>query len=285
MVTLSLEDVKKSRTKRRSLVAGPAIEDSKEWHAFAILGEKTLFASHLTMHCMCEHAYQFVIETDFAPDVRRAFEADRAKHPGVTYFLANARGRHVDPNEPLIEGLTIPFLAGGERSFVGDIYRGWPAQLGEHWPWESEEGRRSVVAANVEIYIRRIVHFRPFIANLAPPDTLVYLMFGAGEEAHMVNLQFRFPDFDHILSLKSAPGWLAKDHLRAGAIFDLPHEPREKPPGFPLRCDLPFDAGAKIKLRHRGRGDERLVEIGRTAFFSTQVSNLGGPVNFCPCGP
>ncbi len=254
------------------------------YHAFILLGKEQLFASHLSQ-LFCEiHMYQFVVEVSLPESARSAFVKEREAHPGDSYFLANAMpdskvGTTAD------DPMTLPELAGRLRtSFAGNIFRGIPYQQKyEHWPWD---GVRPVLS-DIPVNVVRIVHFRPFAATMNYPDTLTYLLFGAGSEAHIVHYQTKMPDYDHMASLKAAPSWLANDMLAAGVMVDLPDVPRlgasEQATG--VRCTNPFEDGATVQVRYRSAGPGRPVTIGHSYWFCTRVCNNPDPcTQYKPCG-
>src|SRR5262245_14271904 len=188
------------------------VNNEPHFHAFALLGKERLFASHLTMLDVEIHMYQLVMEVSLPEPYHSLFVKERETNPRDSYFIANTvEDREV--GNPYSDPMTVPELSGGLRkSFIGNIFRGIPYKPAySSWPWA---GVRPVIA-NIPVNMERIVHFRPFAQSLSYPETLTYLLFGAGREAHMVNFQTKKPDFDHVLSLGAAPDWLAQDLLRA----------------------------------------------------------------------
>ena len=131
------------------------------------------------------------------------------------------------------------------------------------------------------------MHFRPFSETTNYPDTLTYLLFGSGNEAHLVHYQTKMPDYDHIASLKAAPTWLAKDMLAAGVSLTCPiYLDWKKMYQAGLRCRRPFEDGSTIELRYRGDGPRRPITIGSTYWFCTKICNDPDPCPHYgqPCG-
>ena len=67
------------------------------------------------------------------------------------------------------------------------------------------------------------------------PTISRYLLFGRDGEAHLSHYIARDPDFQHIVTLGSAPAWLSPDQLAASAaisLADVPSLPRplRRPP-------------------------------------------------------
>jgi hypothetical protein len=240
-------------------------------HAFVTLGTKTLFLCHLTMYGpgpeMEPHMYQVVLEAALPAWAEKIYQSERCKHPAETYFLGNS---------PL-DLLTVPELNSRCRTwFMADVFRGIPYQTKySRWPWE----RQKPVIANARVEIRRIVHYRPFALNMNYPKTLTYLLFGAGDEAHMTNWQTREPDFDHVLDLAAVPAWVGERELEAGILIEIPDRPRS-PDGGDLPCANPLPSpGNPCVVRYRGSGPRRSIDIGQTYWFCTRVANANNP---CP---
>jgi hypothetical protein len=259
---------------------GESIANERDFHAFALLGKETLFASHLTMLDHEPHMYQMVIQISLPEPWRLAFIKEREAHPEDSYFIANTQKDPKIGND-FEDPMTVSELASRLRtSFVANIFRGVPyKKVYDSWPWN---GVRPVLA-NIPISIDRIVHFHPFAWTMNYPDTLIYLLFGAGPEAHMVNLQTRKPDFDHVLSLANNPDWLARDMLQAGILVDLAGVPRLQPGDqtHRIRCANPIADRSTIDVRYRCADPRRPVTIGRTTWFCVRVGNHPDPCEHC----
>ncbi len=262
-----------------------SVENERHFHAFSLLGTERLFASHLTMLDDEVHMYQFIAEIGLPEPFRSRFISERRDHPLDSYFIANTLADPVVCN-PVSDPMTIPELAGHLRtSFVGNIFRGIPYRNAyESWPWAGVKP----VLGNIPVTVERIVHFRPFDATMTLPGTLVYLLFGAGGEGHMVHLQSREPDFDHCLTLQQAPPWLAQDLLRAGVVVDIPDlrpiGDGDRAPG--VRCANPLQDRATVQVRYRSAGNPRPVTVSYSPWFCVRVANHPDPCQHCPhpCG-
>lgn len=258
--------------------SGDLVGNTRDFHAFALVGRDTLFASHLTMFNMDAHEYQVVIEIRLQEPWRSALAKARIAAPHDTFFLANAMEDAAIGNT-ISDPFTVPELASTTRkAFVGNIFQGIPPADGyDDWPWK---GVRPVLA-NISVEVVRVVHFRPFVPSLTPPDPLVYLLFGQRGEAHMANVQTRYPDFDHVLTLKEAPPWLAPDMLQASILVDMPDLPRLGPDDTRVRCRNPIENGSMVDVRYRGEGKRRMVCIDYTSWFCTKILNMGDPGDPC----
>lgn len=254
-----------------SMAPSAGISYTKSQHAFVMAGRKTLFLWHLTMLHMEEHEFEFVVRASLTPDAAKEWEADRLQHPDETYFLGNIES---DP-------MAIPDLATGMRtSFRGSIWAGIPIK--HHymtWPWQNV----TPIVADTPVTVERIVAFRHFDLQQNYPESLTYLLFGAGDEAHMGHYQTREPDFDEVVTLAGAPPWLPAPLLEAGVHVNFP-ELRATPvycsppllkPEYEVRyCGQkpPADAPA-------GAAKDGLypLKIDRSLWFSTKVTNENDP--------
>jgi hypothetical protein len=253
---------------------GPAggITCEPSQHAFVMAGRKTLFLWHLTMLHMEEHEFELVLRASLTPGAEKAWEADRRQHPDETYFLGN-----VDTDL-----MTIPDLATGARtSFKGSIWAGIPV---EHhyktWPWKNVKP----IVADTPVTVERVIAFRHFDLQQNYPESLTYLLFGAGDEAHLGHYQTREPDFDEVVTLAAAPKWLPAPLLEAGVHVNFPDLR-----ATPVFCSSPLP-NQRYEVRYNGQkppsgghGHDAAatglypLEIDRSLWFSTKVTNATDP--------
>ena len=251
---------------------------SKSQHAFVMAGRKTLFLWHLTMLHMEEHEFELVLRASLTPEAKKAWEADRRQHPDETYFLGNVES----------DLMTVPELATGARtSFTASIWAGIPVKHSyKEWPWK---GIKPIVA-DTPLTVERVVAFRHFDLQQNYPESLTYLLFGSGDEAHMGHYQTREPDFDEVVTLAIAPPWLPEPLLEAGVHVNLPEFP-----ATPVYCSSPLlkedykvrYCGQKPAPPHPGHGAGSAaaaggdalypLKIDRSLWFSTKVTNTKDP--------
>lgn len=239
-------------------------------HAFIMVGTETLFLVHMTMFHMEEHCYQIVLRAKLPPTVMQKFREWRKKKPEQSYFLANLTESAMD----------VPQLASGQlQKFQAEIFEGIPesspagAPKGQYnvWPWT-----QAPAVAKVEVTVERVVYFRHFDFNFDYPKHLTYVLFGAGKEAHMQSYQTKEPDYDHILSLKTAPAWLPKDKLESAVTVSFPTEKSR-----PVRLKNPLTRKA-YKVQYQGFWDYlgfrfaklHPLELGTTWWFSNSPLNI-----------
>ena len=179
-------------------------------HAFIMVGTNTLFLVHMTMFHMEEHCYQIVLRAQLPEAEMARFREWREQSPDQTYFLANLTESALD----------IPQIASGELgSFMAEVFAGIPPKdLYTEWPWKDQ----APVIASVRVTIERVIYYRHFDFNFDYPRNLTYVLFGAGDEAHMQSYQTKEPDYDHVLSLAEAPAWLPKNKLASAVTVSFP---------------------------------------------------------------
>jgi hypothetical protein len=241
-------------------------------HAFVMTGTKTLFLCHLTQLHTEMHMYQLVLRVRLPDYVMQIYRDDQLRHPDSTYFLGNVE----------LDEFSLPDLQTGARvAFIGEFWRDIPDEpVYTHWPWRDEKP----VAANFDVEIERVVHYRHFDFNFNYPNSLTYFMFGAGNEAHLYHYQTREPDFDQVISLTAAPHWLPPRQLEAGININFPELP-VRPEGEPVYCTNPLVEHSYVvqynglKQIHGKDLPRYKVHIGRNLWCSTKVTNADNPCN------
>jgi hypothetical protein len=228
-------------------------------HAFVMLGRKTLFLCHLTMLHMEEHEFEFVIKASLTPEATKAWEADRRQHPDETYFLGNVES----------DGMSVPQLATGERtSFTASIWAGIPVKHHYRtWPWK----RVKPIVADTPVTVERVVAFRHFDLQQNYPESLTYLLFGSGDEAHICHYQTREPDFDEVATLVETPAWLPAPLLQAGVHVNFPDLR-----ATPVYCSSPL-LDEDYKVQYSGQAETYPLKVDRSLWFSTKVTNAKDP--------
>jgi hypothetical protein len=258
----------------------PTISNMPHQHALVLVGEDTVFGVHMTQYHHEEHKYQMILRLALPHAAAETLAAHRRTHPLDTFILCNDAA----------DELTIPEIASGRTArFRANIFQGLPPFTQEDeerphfFPWSLD--RVEPIAGDFEVTVERVVLFRPFAHHLVLPDFATYYLFGRGAEAHMTHLQtarlatgpFEVPafgpDYDHVLSLASAPDWIAPDLLEAGIVVSAPAvRMRDPSTGAPkLPCKDPFQRGAALELLYRGMGPLLGVVAGNTFLFGAGV--------------
>jgi hypothetical protein len=155
--------------------------DRPSVHGMLIVGEKTIFLSHLPLF-HSPHDYQVLLEARFRSnggDPRRLYAEDRARTGEKIYTLVPER-------------FVLPDKVTGRRSFKADIYRG-------HF-----ERGGVPIAKGITVDLVRVVHFRKFTPRAERPRQLEYVLFGKGDEVFLAHRVIAPPDFDQVLSVVPA---------------------------------------------------------------------------------
>ncbi len=236
-------------------------------HAFIMVGTKTLFLVHMTMFHMEEHCYQIVLRAQLPAAEMERFRQWRQQNPTQTYFLANLTESALD----------IPQIASGElTSFMAEVFAGIPPKdVYTDWPWTDQP---PVIAA-VRVTVERVVYYRHFDFNFDYPRNLTYVLFGAGDEAHMQSYQTKEPDYDHVLSLAEAPAWLPQDKLASAVTVNFPTmHSRPVRLSNPLEQDA-YDVQYQGFWKYLGYRFTELhpLRLGPTWWFHTSPLNLVPP--------
>ena len=185
-----------------------ADDDGESVHGMLIVGQQTVFLSHLPIFG-APHDYQVIVEAAFArpgSDPQTDYFNDRKRTQSKIYTL-----------EP--EPFVLSRLASSPplRSFKANVYRGHF----ERFPTRrAKEAAR--IGQNVDVNVTRVIHFRKFEPTAAKPNHLEYLLFGTGDEFYMAHLITRPPDFDHVLSVKVLDPQAAAGELRQGVPVAFP---------------------------------------------------------------
>jgi hypothetical protein len=183
-------------------------EDGPSAHGMLIVGEQTVFLSHLALFHP-PHNYQVILEGTFAKP---------GSDPQADYFNDRKRtGTKIYTLEP--EPFVLPRLAAAEplRSFKASIYRGHFERIK---PPRALDAAR--IGEKVDVNVTRIIHFRKFDPTAAKPAQLEYLLFGKGAELFLAHVITKPPDFDHILSVKALNHKFTDGELSQGAPIVFP---------------------------------------------------------------
>lgn len=201
-------------------------------HNFFMFGSRSLYVEHMPMFTEEKHMYQVILRVDLPDAVMRGYRA-RQGAGRKPWNLVNSSKLY-----------TLPQIkAGTLRSFAVDVY--------EDYSNADAAPAGSPVATSVPLEVREVVHFRHWDFNIPRPQHLTYLLFGRGGEAHLSHYIARDPDFQHIVTLRSAPAWLSPDQLAAGVQVCLPDVP-----SVPVSCASPL-RNKSYRVLFQGRSDAR----------------------------
>jgi hypothetical protein len=185
-------------------------EDGPGLHGMLIVGEQTVFLSHLPTF-ESPHDYQVLLEAAFAKP---------GSDPQADYFndrKGKGKSTKIYTLEP--DPFVLPRLAAAmpERSFKANVYRGhfekFPSQ-------RAKEGAQ--IAQNADVKVTRVIHFRKYDLTAAKPARLEYLLFGKGTELFLAHLITKPPDFDQILAVKITGHEFTNEELAKGVAVVFP---------------------------------------------------------------
>jgi len=229
------------------------ILNTPDVHGFVMVGIETLFVYHLPMFFMQDHRYQLILQVSLPDYAMKQYIYDRQHHPNEVYIFNNV------PEDLM----TLPQISNGQlTSFIADISRGAPGP----------DGPNPAFIHNVRATIERVVYFRPFDDNLNYPNYLSYILFGAGNEAHMAHFLTKYPDFDQVLDLAEVPSWLPPQQLEAGVPINLPGFPNCHEDKQPY-CSNPLTEGI-YKVQYEGQEPIYEISIGNCYWFDTAGINM-----------
>lgn len=176
-------------------------------HGMLLVGEETVYLSHLPMFTDPRHDIQAILEATLAGDGGdpQAAYADDRRRTGTKMYT-------VQPEEFVLSDLVPadPEHHPPRRSFNGTIVRG-------HF----ERGGRPVLH-DVVIEVTNVVHFRQFDPDAPGLPQLQYLLFGKGSELFLAHLITKPPDFDQVLSVQVTGHEFTDEELRHGVPVVVP---------------------------------------------------------------
>jgi hypothetical protein len=192
--------------------------DPPATHNMLVVGEKTVFLSHLPMFdglsedksdYTSMHRYQVILEARFIrdrKDVTNIYSKDRASNASIKmYTLQPAR---------FVLARLFPQNAGARalKSFPATIFR-------DHLEREGEiiKGLEDVV-----VKVNKVVYARQFDPFQEKPAQLEYFLFGKGDELFLAHLITKPPDFDQILGVQTVGHRFTDEELGKGIRVLLP---------------------------------------------------------------
>ncbi len=261
-----------------------AVKNVPQRHAFALLGEKTLFLCHQIMTHMEPHCYEFVLEVSIPEDKKQAIFADR-EQTGNAHYLCNLEGE---------EFTLSSIVAGARTSFNADVWTSVPDSdpptVDPQPPWGNPDAIDPWLT-DVEVTILRTVHFRHLNRNDTGRRFEDYLLFGRGKEAHIMHSVLWQPDYDHVATLKMAPDWITQDQLVATVNVSVPglsYDPNATQCSCPFRDDsvhevlyFGFTEFQDMQGMPQNKIPKLEIHVARTWWYSTKVINCWTG-KYCP---
>jgi len=182
-------------------------------HGMLIVGEETIYVSHLPMW-MPPHTFQVILEVTFrGPNQPQArYVNDRKTTRTKLYTLQPEEEfdiRELAPTRP--QGLP------SRSSFEATIWR----NHFESHP-KTHPGQRFMIAPDAEVHVENVVYFQELHPQGPGLQDLEYLLFGKGQErflAHEISLP---PDFDQVLSVQVGDHQFTDEDLLQGVRVVFP---------------------------------------------------------------
>src|SRR4051812_9870439 len=162
-------------------------EQEEPPHNMMVVGEKSVFLSHLPMF-MSPHNFQVILEATFTSggrNVQEVYTKDRQSNRQTKMYT-------LEPQESFkLPTLFTPHPP-SRSSFKGTIFRG-----------HLERGGEEIAGlTNIDVFVKRVVYAQQFGRGFDKADKLTYILFGSGQELFLAHVIAKQPDFDQILSVK-----------------------------------------------------------------------------------
>lgn len=218
-------------------------------HNMLVVGEETVYLSHLPMfqeegQPPMPHRYQAILEVTFAK--QDGYVKDRREHRTTNIYTLNP------------EEFVLPELVSSDpqrkplSSFRGkEIVRG-----------HLEKGGVPILQ-DVEVSVKRVIHFREFDPKAKKPPQLEYLLFGKGQELFLAHLITAPPDFDQILAVKVTDHEFSDKELAKGIPVVFP----ETTNAAGSRLKEKQQIAGKIKVDKAPAPKTIQVEVNREFYF------------------
>jgi hypothetical protein len=235
------------------------IIDTPNQHGMFMLGTTSLYLCHMPMFTKEDHCYQVTLNAHLDQTSSDIFLADRAKNPGQVYNLAN--------NDNFI----LPDVANGTiTSYQATVYRGYSNEGG------GTTGPAIIPAATV--YVDRVVVYRHFNQNIPRPGLLTYVLFGDEQGVYLDHYIAQDPDYQHLLVLPGALGWLSLSQLKAGVAVSFVGMESGPPP-----CQNPLTEDSYEILFEGQAGNPAQLSVGADATYWFSTGNMLNTND--PCAP
>lgn len=193
--------------------AQPRPADGPAIHGMLIVGEKTVYLSHLSMFqkpkpdkSFQPHRFQAIFEV-VLPD-QAAYTSDRAANP-------NQRIYTIQPFPFVLQSLN----PADPRPTLSTSF---PVDTIERGHFEKSESNEKVLIRSGKVQIKRVLDFREYTQGASPIPQLRYLLFGKGGELFLTHFINGAPDFDHVLTVRTVSPTLSEAEVNAGILVEIP---------------------------------------------------------------
>ncbi|MEP6494243.1 MAG: hypothetical protein ABJF01_16290 [bacterium] len=174
-------------------------------HNMMVVGEKTIFLSHLPMF-MTPHNFQLILEATFSAggkDLQAIYAKDRQSHPNVTMYTLSP----IDQFK--LATLFTPHDKPARTSFKATIFRG-----------HLERGGKPIKdLTDITVTVQRVVYAAKLDSG-SKSKTLEYRLFGKHDEQFLAHVIGAAPDFDQLLAVK-IPNAPMDEEIARGVSVEL----------------------------------------------------------------
>ncbi len=221
-------------------------------HGMRIVGEQSIYLSHMGLFNSRCHEYQAIFEV--------AFEGQN--NPQKIYLDAQQK----DPNnneftiEPLEDFVLADLETGKRTSFQADLHTG---------QYERKPKPLNPIASNVTVKIKRVLHFRQFKASEKQPAYSEYLLFGTPTEQMAAHLIVAPPDFDQIVAIKTPLSLTDADLAKAIRVVF----PNRKTPSPDANLKLALNPGGPppaVKVDDHDQIPQKSIEVKSQYYLETK---------------
>jgi hypothetical protein len=227
-------------------------------HGMRIVGEKSIYLSHMGLFNSSCHEFQALFQVSFqgSGDPQKIYLQAQGRDPIKNEFT-------LKPLEPAENFPLTDLEKGIRKSFKADIFSG-----------QFECQRNPIpIAKNVTVQIEKVLHFRKFQPGAKQPAFSEYLLFGNDKEQLAAHLITAPPDFDQIIALKQPLSGLT---LANAARLVLPNRPVKNSTD---NLNQALKAGVKPAVQINGKSPNFTIETGSQYFL--ERGNYEKVARFC----
>lgn len=186
----------------------PRPADPPDVHGMLIIGEKTVYLSHLSMFPPSRHRFQAIFEAELPS--QETYTSDRASHP-------NQRIYTIEPEPFVLQSLNPD----DPRPSLATSFQALTIQRG-HFE-KQKKPNPNVLARLGKVKIKRVLHFREYKLGSKPIPQLRYLLFGKGGELFVAHFIHGAPDFDHVMTVRTVTPSPSEADLNSGFLVEIPN--------------------------------------------------------------
>lgn len=207
-------------------VATLPLQDKPGTHNMLVVGEQTVYLSHLPMFdglnkkrtdFTSKHRYQVILEatfTDGTNNLTQVYTEDRKSHATEKMYSINPALFVLPDLDPQGKAL---------KSFRGNtVYRGHLERENTPIIGFMEPAGGPPEAGVFDVSVSRVVHFHKFTPGAAKPAQLQYILFGKGAETFLAHFIAAPPDFDQVIGVKVTGQEFTDEQLASGIKVSFP---------------------------------------------------------------